>query len=187
MMEQKLIQLAKNSKYEPAVMLAFLSVETGGKGFDEATGKIIIQFEPAWFKRKAPYAPSGLWSLNKIDRQKQEWIAFNDAYGKNRDAAMESTSIGLGQIMGFHYKRLGYFSVGEMWDDAKKGLDQQFKQLEKFISTDKVLQSAIRSKNWGMIATLYNGAGYKKLAQKYGREPYDVSMEKAYKVFKEIV
>ena len=74
-----------------------------------------------------------------------------------------------------------------MWDDAKKGLEQQFKQLEKFISTDKVLQSAIRSKNWGMVATTYNGAGYKKLAQKYGREPYDVSMEKAYKVFKEIV
>ena len=187
MMEQKLIQLAKNSKYEPAVMLAFLSVETGGKGFDESTGKLIIQFEPAWFRRKAPYAPSGLWSLNKIDRQKQEWIAFNDAYGKNRDAAMESTSIGLGQIMGFHYQRLGYPNAGAMWDDAKKGLEQQFKQIEKFISTDRVLQTAIKNKNWKMIATIYNGAGYEKLAQKYGREPYDISMQKAYNHYKNIV
>ena len=186
-MENRIIQLAKKSVYDPAVILAFLSVETGGKGFDEDTGKVIIQFEPAWFRKKAPYAPSGKWSLNGVERQKQEWIAFNDAFGKNRDAAMESTSIGLAQIMGFHWRRLGYANVGAMWDDAKNGLENQFRQLEKFIATDKTLQSAIRSKNWGLIATIYNGAGYKKLAQKYGREPYDVSMEKAYNVFKNVV
>ena len=89
--------------------------------------------------------------------------------------------------MGFHWRRLGYANVGAMLDDAKNGLENQFRQLEKFIATDKTLHSAIRSNNWGLIATIYNGAGYKKLAQKYGREPYDVSMEKAYKVFKEIV
>lgn len=183
-MNNNIIQLAKNSIYDPAVMLAFLSVETGGKGFDETTGKLIIQFEPAWFRRKAPYAPSGLWSLNKVDRQRQEWIAFNDAFGRNKEAAMESTSIGLAQIMGFHYQRLGYVNVGQMWDDAKSGLAAQFKQLEKFIATDKTLQSAIRTKNWKLIATIYNGSGYKELAKKYGREPYDVSMEKAYAVYK---
>lgn len=41
---------------------------------------------------------------------------------------MKSTSIGLGQIMGFHYALLGYKTVGEMWDDAKKGLVNQVDQ-----------------------------------------------------------
>jgi len=31
-----------------------------------------------------------------------------------------------------------------------------------------------------MIATIYNGAKYKELAAKIGREPYNISLEKAY-------
>lgn len=159
---------------------AFVKVESGGIGFAGDTGKIVIQFEPVWFRRKAPYAPSGKWSVNKVDVQSKEWQAFNDAFRKNAEAAMESTSIGLGQIMGFHYKRLGYKTVGAMWDDAKQGEDRQVWQMFKFIATDKRLLKAVRDKNWHRIATLYNGAGYKDLARKYGREPYDVSMKKAY-------
>ncbi|HCN48796.1 MAG TPA: hypothetical protein DIT10_06845 [Chryseobacterium sp.] len=37
---------------------------------------------------------------------------FNDAFAKDKDAAMKSTSIGLPQILGIHYKRLGFASVG---------------------------------------------------------------------------
>lgn len=166
-------------KIESAAIAAFIEVETGGRGFSE-DGKIIIQFEPAWFKRKAPFAPSGLWSLNKVDRQSEEWKAFNDAFAKNKNAALEATSIGLGQIMGFHYARLGYASVGEMWDDAKKGIERQIWQVLKFISTDPHLMNAIKTHDWHTVAVLYNGAGYKELASKYGREPYNISLEKAY-------
>ena len=83
-MENKLIDLVKNqNKIEPAALLAFISVETGGQGFDKKTGKILIQFEPAWSKRQEPYAPSGFWSLNKVERQEKEWAAFNDAWKIN--------------------------------------------------------------------------------------------------------
>lgn len=165
---------------EAAALTAFVEVESGGRGFDPTTGKLIIQFEPAWFKRKAPYAPSGKWSVNKVERQAQEWIAFNDAFRHNPDAAMESTSIGLGQVMGFHYKRLGYKTVGDMWDDAKKGEDRQIFQMAEFIRTDARLIKALKEKNWHLVATYYNGAGYRELAKRIGREPYDVSMRKAY-------
>lgn len=165
--------------FETAVMLAFIEVETGGRGFN-SDGKIMIQFEPHWFKKKAPYAPSGKWSVNKVDMQSKEWIAFNDAFGKNRDAAMESTSIGLGQIMGFHWKRLGFKSVGEMWDFAKLSLEQQIWQIAKFIDTDTALKNAIRNKDWFTIAKIYNGSGFMEVARKYGREPYNISMAKAY-------
>jgi hypothetical protein len=159
---------------------AFIEVESGGKGFDGSTGKILIQFEPAWFRKKAPYAPSGAWSVNKVEVQSKEWTAFNDAFKKNPTTAMESTSIGLGQIMGFHWKRLAYKSVGEMWDDAKKGIERQVWQIFKFITTDDNLNKAIRSKDWHKVATIYNGSGYMDLAKKYGREPYNISLEKAY-------
>ena len=179
-MTDEIIKLAKDSEFDPAVILAFISVETGGKGFDDKTGKLLVQFEPTWFKRKAPFVPSGLWSVNKVDVQSREWEAFAGAFYANPNAAMESTSIGLGQIMGFHWKRLGYASVALMWDDANKSVERQFYQLIQFIKTDSRLQTAIKAKDWDKIASIYNGAGYKALAEKIGREPYNVSMQKAF-------
>ena len=181
-MNSEITQIVKtlDLPFDKAALMAFIEVETGGEGFDKNTGKILIQFEPSWFKKKAPYAPSGKWSVNKVDVQKNEWVAFNDAFSKNPDAAMESTSIGLGQIMGFHYSRLGYKTVGEMWDDAKSGLKSQINQIVRFINSDSRLLNAIRKHDWDKCATYYNGAGYKSIAVKYGRTPYDKSLSKAY-------
>jgi len=170
----KVKEIAKNFGIEPAMFLAFIDVESGGKGFDDA-------FEPSWFRKKVAYAPSGAWSVNKVDVQSKEWVAFNDAFKINPNAAMESTSIGLPQIMGFHWKLLGYKSVGEMWDDFKRGEYQQVLALARYIKANPKLYSAIKRKDWHMIAYLYNGSQYKKMAKKWGREPYNISLEKAYK------
>lgn len=182
-MNQPLINLivkkAKEANLKPSNLLGFVEVEAGGKGFDDITGKLIIQFEPSWMKKLAPYAPSGLWSVNKVDIQSKEWIAFNDAFKKDADKAMQATSIGLPQIMGFHYKRLGFKNVGEMWDFAKESLENQIDLLIKFIKTDKNLFNALVSENWHKVASIYNGSEYKKMAEKWGREPYDISLRNA--------
>lgn len=184
-MEQRIIDFArKQDAIHPARFLAFVSVETGGLGFSKETGKIIIQFEPSWFRKKAPFAPSGKWSVNKIEVQSKEWPAFNDAFMKNPDAAMQATSIGLGQIMGFHYKRLGFASVGAMWDDAKKGIENQLNQLLMFIKTDTELWYAINAGDWHTVACRFNGYGFEALAKKIPREPYDISLAKAYEKYK---
>jgi hypothetical protein len=164
-------------------IMAFLETETGGKGFND-DGKIIIQFEPSWFKKLAPYAPSGLWSLNGVEVQSKEWLAFNDAFSKNQDGAMKSTSIGLGQIMGFQYSILGYKTVGEMWDDAKKSLDRQIWQVIKFRTSNPKLLSYLVAENWDGVATIYNGAYYKQMAIKWKREPYDITLSKNYLKYK---
>lgn len=183
---QTLVKLvACNNKLEPAALAAFIEVESGGKGFD-SNGKIILQFEPSWMRKLAPYTPSGAWSVNKVDVQSKEWIAFNDAFSKNPNKAMEATSIGLGQIMGFHYKRLGYSTVGAMWDDAKKGLEQQINQIAKFIMTDAKLLHALKVGDWHIVASIYNGASYAKMAKVWGREPYNISMAKAYGKYKAV-
>lgn len=168
-----------DTKIDINVLKAIIEVETGGKGFSD-TGKIIIQFEPAWFKKKAPFAPSGAWSVNKIDVQSKEWEAFNNAFSINPTAAMESTSIGLPQIMGFHWSRLGYKSVGAMWDDFKTGLKAQVKALVMFLETDSRLIKAVNEKDWHIVASIYNGSGYAEMAKRIGREPYNISLEKAY-------
>lgn len=168
------------SAIEPAMLLAFIKVESGGIGFDSKTKKLLIQFEPVWFKKLTQYNPSGEWSVNKVDVQSKEWLAFNDAFKLNPDKAMESTSIGLPQIMGFHWKRLGYSSVGAMWDDFKKGEDNQVLALVKFLETDTKLRKAILTKDFVNIANIYNGPDWHLMAEKYGRVPYPTAIKNEY-------
>lgn len=74
---------------------------------------------------------------------------------------------------------MDYKSVGEMWDDFKKGERQQILALFRFVFSDAKLLQAVREKNYHMIAFIYNGAKYKEMAKKWGREPYDISLNKA--------
>jgi len=184
-MKEIVQKISKEFDYEWEAIQSFLNVETGGFGFSPATGKIIIQFEPVWFRRKQPFAPSGKWSVNKVDVQTKEWEAFNNAFSINKDSAMESTSIGIGQVMGGHWKRLGYTSAGAMWDDAKKGIESQIWQVCQFIKTDIKLQSCIKAHDWDGVATIYNGTGFRYMAKKYNRTPYDVSMKIEYSKIKQ--
>ena len=70
--DTQIAEIAKNNGISYAALKAFIEVESGGIGFAKDTGKIILQFEPAWFRRKEPFAPTGVWSINKVDRQSKE-------------------------------------------------------------------------------------------------------------------
>lgn len=166
-------QLAVEFGLSYAQIKAIIEVESGGKGFDEKTGKILIQFEPSWFKRKSPYTPSGKWSINKVDVQSKEWDAFNDAFSENPDASMESTSIGMMQVMGFHFKLLGFKTVGEMWDYAKESEVNQVRLGLLFIKSNTKMFKALKSGIWWQFAYYYNGEQYKKFK-------YDMRLKKAF-------
>lgn len=186
-LKKSITEYADLFNIEPAALMAFVEVETGGQGFDTSTGKLLIQFEPKWFDRiagrKLKYLPSGKWSVNGVERQSKEWEAFNSAFAIDPVSAMEATSIGVGQIMGFHWAKLGYNSVGEMWDEAKLGIKEQVYQMCLFIKATYGLHPALIRKDWHRVASLYNGSKYRELAAKLGREPYDESMAKAYKKY----
>lgn len=144
-----------------------IAIESGGIGFSNIPPyKIIIQFEPSWFKRKTSYTPSGLWSLNKVEKQEKEWLAFNDAFRLNKEAAMESTSVGLMQVMGFHYKMLGFKTVGDMWDYAKLGEYEQLRLGILFIKSNTKMFNAFKDfskmANCRTFAYYYNGELYEK-------------------------
>ena len=167
--------LAAQYGYDYPAVKAIIEVESGGIGF-APDGKLIIQFEPVWFKRKTHYAPSGLWSVNGIERQSKEWEAFNSAFAIDANAAMESTSIGMMQIMGLHWKELGFDNVGEMWDFAKISEANQLELALKFIQYNEKLEYGLLTKNWQAVAYYYNGAKYKM-------NNYDVKLENAYKKY----
>lgn len=200
-------EIAQRNGLAYAALKAFIEVESSGKGFG-SDGKLIIQFEPSWMARRLDAKgihhtykngvltgnathmdDDGVINItpisikNGVEVQRKEWEAFNKAWKIDPDSAMEATSIGLPQIMGFHYARLGYASAGDMWDDFKRGEYQQILALVRFIKTDARLYRALQLKDWHTVASIYNGSGYRKLAKRLGREPYDVSMRKAYEKY----
>lgn len=157
--DREYLKLSSEFGISVSKVKAIDSVESNGEGFDPKTGKIKIQFEPHYFKRISKLI-SGLWSFNKVDVQSKEWEAFNDSFKKNPTAAMESTSIGRMQVMGIHWKRLGFKSVDEMWDFAKKSESNQLWLGLKFLSTDPKLFRAIQVWNTKEVALRYNGKNY---------------------------
>lgn len=156
-------------------LLAFIEVESGGRGFGD-TGKLILQFEAHVFSKATGIPRSTLnkykWDENTVDIQSKEWEAFNEAYSLNPEEAMKSTSWGLPQIMGFNHKQAGYVSVGDMLDDFKRGELQQVMALIRFIEANKKLYKAVMDGDYETTSSIYNGASHRALAQKNGWKPY---------------
>ena len=88
-------------------------------------------------------------------------------------AALESASWGAFQIMGFHWKRLGYASVQDFVAAMSAGESQQFDAFTRFIETDPVLHKALKGRKWAEFAKLYNGPDYL-------RNLYDTKLQRAY-------
>lgn len=165
-----------------ARLLAFIEVESGGKGFGD-TGKLMLQFEAHIFS-KATNIPRSkdnnwAWDENLVDVQSKEWIAFNEAFEINPEEAMKSTSWGLPQIMGFNHKQAGYASVGDMLDDFKRGELEQVCALIRFIEANKKLYKAVMEGDYETIADIYNGAYHRQLALKNGWKPYPDKLKDA--------
>ncbi|QXV65247.1 N-acetylmuramidase family protein [Mucilaginibacter sp. 21P] len=176
--DQQLRELALAFGYDYSVLKALIIVESNQKGFSDTTGRIIIQFEPSWFKRlrsnRKTNNGNSIWQANSVGDQTAEWIAFNNAFALDPEAAMKSTSIGMMQIMGFHYSEIGFDSVGKMWDFAKVSEYNQVIITLKWINTVPQLKAALKTKNWQKVAYYYNGSAYKKFG-------YDTKLANAYK------
>ena len=175
---EQIAELATMYGYEYRTLKAIIQVESGQQGFSKKTGRIIIQFEPSWFKLldKDWFKNNQhtLWQANKVSDQTAEWLAFNDAFAQDAGAAMKSTSIGMMQIMGFHYSELGFETIGDMWDFAKLSEYNQVLIALKWIKTKPALDKALKTKDWAKVAYYYNGANYKQFN-------YDTRLAAAYR------
>ena len=124
---KEITQAAEAAKIDPAALLAVIEVESGGKFFARVRGKDepLIRFECHYFDRRldegqrAAARAAGLSSpiAGKVPNprgQEERWALVDRAAEFSRAAALESVSWGIGQIMGAHWKSLGFGSVEEL-------------------------------------------------------------------------
>ena len=165
--EQDKIELAEKFGIEYRILRTVMKVESAGSGFSK-DGKIKIQFEPYHFRKY-----TGIRIANGVENQPKEYKAYLKAVQIDIEAAMLSTSWGLGQIMGFNHKTAGYKTVQEM---VQIFIQSEYYQLEgmlNFIKSHKKMFVALISKEWAVFAYYYNGKYYKKW-------DYDIKLERAY-------
>lgn len=98
---------------------------------------------------------------------------LHDARLIDDSAALQSTSWGAFQIMGFHWRRLGYSSVQDFAVALSTDESQQLEAFTRFIESDPDLLTALRARNWTEFAKFYNGPGFQ-------RNEYDVKLLRAY-------
>lgn len=89
------------------------------------------------------------------------------------DAAIESASWGLYQIMGFHWAALGYPSAARWAQIMALSEGYQLKAFVKFIEAHPPMHTALREQRWATFARLYNGPAYRE-------NLYDVKLARAY-------
>lgn len=101
-----------------------------------------------------------------------EWERLADAIAINRECALQSASWGMFQLMGFHWRRLGFNSVQAFVNAMYAGEPQQLDAFCRFICTDNALHKALVSRDWLTFARGYNGKAQKG---------YDAKIAAAYK------
>ncbi|WP_036251897.1 N-acetylmuramidase family protein [Methylobacter sp. BBA5.1] len=173
---------AKKLGCEEACIRAVTDVESKGGGFF-SSGKPKILFEAHIFSKKTfhafdkryPDISSSKWNKALYLGGEAEYSRLEKAMTINRQAALESTSWGLFQIMGFNYSASGFSSIE---DYTQAMFESEGKQLLAFVNfISKVgLTKYLKSKDWKSFARAYNGP-------KYQENKYDTKLEIAYKKY----
>ncbi|MCH6203752.1 N-acetylmuramidase family protein [Brucella ciceri] len=180
-----LTMMANEAKIEPAALLAIAEVESGGRALHNVNGgkEPAIRFEGHYFDRRLSgrlreYARSNGLSAPIAGRirnpksQGERWLLLERAMGLNKKAALESTSWGLGQVMGAHWEWLGYATVDDLVAEARGSVAGQARLMLRFIEKAELLE-VLKARNWREFARRYNGPAF-------ARNEYDKRMAEAY-------
>lgn len=167
--------LSAKYDYNPAEVLAVLDVESAGIPFWNINGQQLppVRWEGHYFYARL----SGDKLKQAIDQglaspkagkiaNPASYAARYDLIAKaeliDKEAAIESASWGLGQVMGANWKALGYASA-DAFLEANSTVAGQVEAVLKFIENNG-LRTALTSHDWAGFAQGYNGSGYKKNA-----------------------
>lgn len=162
---------------------AVMTVETKGFGFLPLTRQPKILFERHVFYRLTGgvHGNNGDISSSRAGGYlggAAEYERLAAAAKLNQEAAIGSTSWGLGQIMGYHAKRLKYASAMAMAQAFGRGEDEQISAMGKFIASESALAKALVARNWRQVAFYYNGSNYAK-------NEYDAKLEYYYEKYRQ--
>ena len=173
---------------ELAAVRAVNEVESKGHGMLPDTGKPVILFERHVFwkqlqQRGIDPAPAAARSPSILSQQPggyrggaAEYVRLASAIYIDRAAALESCSWGAFQIMGYHWKDLGYDSIDQFVECMSSSEAEQLEAFVRFIANDKALLAALKGRKWAVFARLYNGPNY-------AANLYDVKLARAYEKY----
>jgi hypothetical protein len=161
---KKRITSSDRKNYGKTVLLPGMRVPTGVKV--EKTGKlgckIVIGYDVKSGDGLTRFSDS---KRNFAQRQSVEYEALNMAASIDYDLAHQSTSFGLGQIMGFNYAYAGYKSAREMANAFQLSAWNQRAGIVSFILaypvkdsvTGKTVLQSARDIDFEAFARVYNG------------------------------
>lgn len=182
---RQITTVANKHGVEPAALEAIADVESAGVAFWPLGGKRLPPIRPEghyFYRILGPGAKRtmavhmGLAAPHAGQvRVPASRAAVYDMYERMKqidaDAAMESCSWGLGQVMGENWKELGYTSVSELVASCMT-IEGQVELMERFIERHG-LADELKRHDWAGFARVYNGAGYRK-------NSYDSKLRQAY-------
>lgn len=175
----KVKKTAANINVEPAALLAVGEVESAGVT-EWAVGsskRPPIRFEGHYFYKRlkgdklkaavaAGLANPNAGAVKNPGSYGARYALLERAAKIDHKAAYESTSWGLGQVMGAHWKKLGYGSVDEMVNTAGT-VDGQIEIMARYIQKFGLVDE-LQTKGWQSFADQYNGPASRK--NRYGEK-----------------
>lgn len=185
-------RVAREFGFEPAALAGIAEVETDGQAFVVVDGhdEPLIRFEGHYFDRRlspdkrARARALGLSSpaagiVRNPASQAERWRLLARAADIDAEAAWESTSWGLGQVMGAHWSWLGYATVDALVAEARASSAGQLRLMARYI-LKAGLSKPLALHDWPAVARGYNGPGYRtnrydtRLAQAFARHTVGV-------------
>lgn len=181
--ESDLIAAAERLDVPLASIKAVNEVESRGRGF-LPDGRPVILFERhVFWKQLAEHGVDPLQYPDRasiLSRQRggyaggaAEYVRLASAAQISEAAAFEAASWGLFQIMGYHWKALGFPDVAAFVAAQRRSEGEQLAAFTAFILADPELHRALKGRKWAQFARRYNGPAY-------AENLYDVKLERAY-------
>lgn len=153
----------------PAELWAVLHVETAGRGFLDDRRPVILyerhifhrltegrfdvppDMDPISLEIAGGYGAPGAAQYQRLDR----------AMALDREAALRSTSWGIGQVLGANFSAAGYTTAEEMAIAMGAGEDNQLAAMAVFL-WHAGLAPHLAGQDWASFARGYNGPGFAK-------------------------
>lgn len=181
------IQSAANRlDIEPASVRAVIEVESTGSGFlSDGHPKVLFERHVMYRRMSEKYGRERADSLFNRDpllinprsggyaTPGREPRRLEQAAKLDRDCALESTSWGLFQIMGYHWHHLGYPSLQSFINAMFASEGEHLESFVRFVLADPSLDDHLRSRDWAAFAARYNGP-------KYAKHKYHLRLASAY-------
>ena len=188
---KEIVQIAAENELEPEALMAVVQVESAGQLSAKVSGRTepLIRFEGHYFYRLLSNSKRNLAVVKGLAHaragkvknpvsQTSRWKLLARAKAIDRAAALASCSWGCGQVMGTHWRWLGYGSIDALVMEARDGAAGQIRLMVRYIMKANLSQK-LQEHDWAGFARAYNGPAYRK-------HRYDTKMREAYHHFRAV-